>query len=595
MHLEDRNLISDTLCLSPLNFDIPVSKEIKAGEVIESLGTKTSQRSRRNSFGGRVDLMDAYRNAKDLIIKHKLFRLCQLIEIGDTKQLIICNLWKIERFSNNTIKTYEFLLNSDEWIEVEKLEYWPEVPFWPVTNKSLDWWRQIAKAAIWKALIAVGYFSLPHYLTKVDKWEIDEKGNSIPSRRKKEMPRHRMAYQLITRYIGTQGKYDTKKNKYEWKDGYLKSDSMMAGARALRAAVYHHILEKEVLSAVLAIDYKYVPFVGYLTYAKHRVGLLKVRSEHRNFLPMLPRINPAQWERADLFSRKLWVKGERKSTVVDRRGFGLEQPGGGINKDLKFVSFDTAAGYRWLSKASSVVIKEWVSSGRKNPNVIVNMALANVNARVPVLAYQHLIRSKRYAVSPVIQHVYRLFLMHCSKLWEEKGFVEVKKWVRADGQSNISNMMDYLEFEGFEQGQPDKQATWPSLVRRSDDWHARIAITNMESELAGQKILEWNSAVPETVIEGITFTSLNTSREVAVEGYEMHHCVGQYTRMCHTGKYRVYSVLEPDGSRSTLGFGIKGKKALWDQHMSKYNGSISPAAHAAGLKLATLYQQKIQT
>lgn len=564
-----------------------------------------SASKRKTTFGGRADLAETYRTAKDLIIKHKVFRICQVAEIDGIKQLTICNLWRIERFPDNAIKTYEFLLDREEWVEVTKLEYWPEIPFWPIKHtKSLDWWRSIVKGAIWKTLVAAGYYALPRYLNVIEKWGHDEKNRPMPLEGQREMTPNKMAYHLIGRYIGKAGVWNPKAQNYKWIDGFLTSESMMSGARALRAAFYEHFLDADVLSAMLVIDYRNASFLKYLTYAKHREGLLKISAEHRNLLPMLPGINPDLWSREDLFSRKLWVKGERKSTAVDRSPFWTGVPKDWTDsKNTRFSSFNVAAGYRWLSKSSSIVVKEWVKSGRKDPAVIINIALANVNVRVPVLAYQHLLRSMPdhrrthnviYGVSPRIQHLYRLFLMHCSKLWEEKGFVEVKQWVRANGQSSIATMMDYLEYEGFEQGQPDKQATWPSLVRRSDDWHARIAITNMERELEGKKLLEWTSLVPETVIDDITFTPLNTSREVAVEGYQLHHCVGQYSGWCHSGKYRAFSVKEPDGSRSTLGFVIKGKEAQWDQHLSKYNGSISPAAHIAGIKLTALYQTAIQ-
>ncbi|MEX3606639.1 MAG: hypothetical protein VB142_11425 [Burkholderia sp.] len=55
-----------------------------------------------------------------------------------------------------------------------------------------------------------------------------------------------MAYLLIERYIRRQGAYNNKRKTYDWKPGLLDSDSMMVGARALRAAFFQHFLDREV-------------------------------------------------------------------------------------------------------------------------------------------------------------------------------------------------------------------------------------------------------------------------------------------------------------------------------------------------------------
>lgn len=116
---------------------------------------------------------------------------------------------------------------------------------------------------------------------------------------------------MIERYIGKQVKVKGKGKTgvYRWKGGLLESKSMQAGARALRAGFFEHILDGEVLSAMRVIDYRNCSFTRYLSYARWREGLLKVAQEHRNLLPLLRRINPEQWTRNNLFSRTLWVRG----------------------------------------------------------------------------------------------------------------------------------------------------------------------------------------------------------------------------------------------------------------------------------------------
>lgn len=595
MSLDRCGAIADALRLSPPPFDSPASWETEPGEVYET--PHPQRKPRRNAFG-RADLADAYRKAKDLLIEHKLFRIAQYEELGDTRRLTICNLWRIERLPDASLRTLEFRLTTGVWEEVSTLEHWPEVPFYPIKKtQSLDWWRSVARQAIWKALVAAGYFNLPRFHTEIADWDHDQDGYPVPAKNaKKEMSPSRMAYLLIERYIGRQGAYNNKRKTYDWKPGLLDPDSMMSGARALRAAFFQHFLDREVLSAMLAIDYRDSAFLRYLRYARLRPALVKVATEHRNLLPLLPGINPEQWGRDDLFSRKLWVRDGRKSTALDRRPIRLAK-GQGVQWQQRahYQSFEVAAAWRWLSKASAVVVREWAG---KNNTIIANLALANVSAKAPVYAYVQIVREAhrldRYGVSPRIQQLLRLFLAHCAKLWKDKGYTEVRLWLRDNNQSSLSVMLDYLDAEGFEQGFPDKHSTWAALLRRSDDWHRRIAIERMEQELDGLKMLDWASLVRETVIDDIVFTPLNDSRALAVEGYEMHHCVGQYAGWCHRGKYRAYSVREPDGSRSTLGFEIRGRKVIWDQHMSKYNGPVSPAAHHAGRQLAATYQQALE-
>jgi hypothetical protein len=85
--------------------------------------------------------------------------------IGESS-LVICNLWRIDRANNGEVRAFEFDLTSALWIEVRKFDYWPEIPLFPVQKtQSLDWWRDVARRAVWKALIAAGYTSLPRHVS----------------------------------------------------------------------------------------------------------------------------------------------------------------------------------------------------------------------------------------------------------------------------------------------------------------------------------------------------------------------------------------------------------------------------------------------
>lgn len=604
------------------------------------------RRRRANSFGGREDLASVYAAAKDLIIKHKLLVLKQFEEADGVKRLTICNLWRIERHPDQSTTAFEFDLETCTWRGITVFgEKWPAIPIWPASvTKKADYWPTMIRTVIWKALIASGFNDLPkfrnpypekvwqrhlrklekrgyvranyirgggrawlHYAKKGDcgrelnRAEVKALGLDAPKGYKPEMTPAMMAYSLIAAYTTPAKK---KKGK-----GWLCNDSMEKGARALRAALWEHILDRDVVSAQLALHRDTLSFASCLDWAvNRREHLLRVTSESRNLLPLLVSIDFKHWHRSDLFSRKLWVRGGRKSTPVDRGFYNaseLERHFAGHMRRFpnKLHSFETKSGWRWLSNASMMIVKSWVAYGRDNA-VATNLALAtsNIKMKIPVVAVVRLIeaspdnrsaRLPQYGVSPVLQQLYRLYLNHAAQLWADEGFKAVKTWAGYPGGSRFSDVVDYLESEGFAQGQPEKNSTWASLERRSADWHRRIAIQNIEEQLGCISVKNWEAAVPEIEIDGIVCRPLLSSREMAVEGYEMSSCVGGYTPWCIDGHYRVYSLLEPDGARSTLGLQITRRQVSVEQHRGKYNGAISPLAEAAGRKLAVLYRQAL--
>lgn len=590
---------SDALRLSPPPHSELGSRPLSLGEVVEETELLELEESKvqRRSFG-REDLDQVYRKTKDLLVTLNVFRIAQYAEENEVNTLIICNLWKIERLADRSVKYYNFDIKNGSWVEDELLEYWPEVPFYPIRQtQSLSWWRNVIRRAIWKVMIAAGYQDLPRVINEFSPFVVTDGVHGPVPGEKKEMLPKTMADIIFAKYLGKQNGWNKKRKEYKWKDGILTSSSMMSGARALRAAFFQHILDNEVLSAMLCIDYKNVSFIGYLRFALYRNGLLKVSKEHRNLLPILPKINPRAWGRDDLFSRKLWVKDGRKTTALERKGVKVtKEKGSGIypwSENIPLVAFEHQTAWRWLSKASSVIVSEWNVS---KTILVTNIALANISVKAPVYAYVCLLRKSSqfncYGVSPAMQCIVRCFINHCAKMWKEKGFKETRHWLKRGhdaSENHFSNIFDYLDAEGFALGYPNKHTTWASLSRHSEDWHNRIAIENMERELSGIKIIKWSSLIKETEFDGVTFTPLENSKDLAVEGYQMHHCVRQYAGYCQSGKYRVFSVVDAEGIRSTLGLSIKGSKVVIDQHMGKYNGEITQSARNAGLKILSLY------
>lgn len=565
---------------------------------IETIGDGAGLPSRKRKTFGRDDLDRVYLVAKDLLVRHKMFRLCTYEEIGEVRRLDICNYWRIERQADGSIVTFEHDLVADTWRACESLQWWPDIPFYPFAKtRSLSWWRDIVRRAIWKSLYAAGYADLPKHLVEVREhsdWKRERAGRRyVPKDVPADMARHTMAGILLGKYLG-----GTKTRL----DGFLSPKTMESGARALRAAFLQHFLDKEVMAAMLAIDYRYVAFREYLYYAKHRDGFLKIWREHRNLITLAPSIHRKGWLRPDLFSRDVWVKDGRKSTAIDRRPLRGPAFPESYSWQHEFIrplqSFDNPVAWRWLLRAPSRAVGAWVSwNNKKDPAVITNIALANVNQKVPVNAYVRIIKTTseamaRLGVSPVVQQTYRLFLLHCSRMWRTRGWIYIRDWLKNSNDSDIGIIFDYLSAEGINEGHPTKQDTWASLVRRSHEWHTRTGIENLAKSLRYSDAV-WESLVPETIIDGVRFVPLNTAMAVAIEGAQQHHCVGDYADSCAKGHYRVYSVIEPDGGRSTLGFALQKKATRWDQHRGPYNDPVTPEAMAAGRQLVALYQEAL--
>lgn len=522
----------------------------------------------RSTLFGRKDLLEVYRRAKDFIIRYKLLRMCRFSDENGLKRLTICNLWRIERKTDGALHTFEFDLRNGEWLETDNLDKWPDIPFAPIGEKtrSLDWGFWLCKDALGKALRAAGADDLP---------ETGENG----------APSSRVYRALFRKYFG--GEIRNRKGEFHRSQGLLTNASTDSGAKALRAVWWDHFVDREMLSALLAMDWRKWTVAGYLKYVRHRPALLKVAAEHRNLLPVLKEINPQQWGRNDLFSRKLWVRDGRKSTALDRRPVQPECCWG-----YRLRSFESAAPWRWLSRASSLIVREW--AGVKNNPVIEDLALANcAGIHAPVCAYVKLIRfsnrTRFPAGSPLVRQLYRVFLKHCAQIWKERGFAAMRRWLRNDPESDLTLMADYLHAEGFAQGLPDRNSSWASLLRRSEDWHRRVAIQRPERK---DKRLKWDSLLPETVIDGVVCRPLTDSKALAEEGSEMSHCISSYAVHCHQGTYRVFALKEPDGTRSTLGIWLNGKDGVsLDQHRGAHNSAVSRKAAAVAKKLLDAYRQ----
>lgn len=516
------------------------------------------------AFDGNEKLQAVYRRAKELILRYDLFLLKQTIHTDDgSTHLVICNTWRIEKSSEADITLSERDLVTGDWHQVteEVLPEWPSFLLWPMQKGHPKFWRWICEKIIAKALKAAGQ----------EEWILGVNDADGPN----------LEWHLCVHYLGQQrGYYDQKR-----RPGALHPGGMVQAARALRAAFFDHIVDKELFSVALAIDYREVGIGSYLKLAMHRDAVLRVARERRNLVPLLPHIDSEQWHRDDLFSRKWWVRGDRKSTVIDR-----------CSKRLS--SFSSPAAWRWISRAPVSVVSTWMLRADGSGEVVDVLAEANVTTRVPVAAVRKYIAQvfvvlMRLPVDVAIK-LTRIYLQHAAQLWDKSGYVAVREWLGGDTAQEAVSVRDYLFGEGTARGLPLKNSTWLSLLELSRDWHERVRIEAMRQEEECARATTWHSALPECEIDGFTFIPLTSAWALANEGYEMNHCVGGYTSWCLNGISRIFAVRGSEAQRATLEIRIVKSSFSVAQLLGAYNDATTipdyPAMRRAANKLAKRYQ-----
>ena len=194
----------------------------------------------------------------------------------------------------------------------------------------------------------------------------------------------------------------------------------------------------------------------------------------------------------------------------------------------------------------------------------------------------------------------RLQARHIVALWDssenpEEELAGIKEEVRDEGKY----ILDWLNVVGHQRGLPDKNSTWRSLKRRSDKWHegfrrpeVRDNLREAREALAGNENAAWESLLGETVIDGLKVTPLVTGMALYNESLEMRHCVITYAPHCVNEGWRIFSLEEAGGARSTLSLKPESNGLAIDQHKGPDNRPVSPAAARAAREVCRLYNQK---
>lgn len=506
---------------------------------------------------GDTCFQQVYEQAKQYVIKNKILRFYKKLEMRPGYcTIIICNTWRIDRcLSSANIEAFDWAHKDQYWKSTVNFENWPFIILLPIdkkkVNESQDLARAILNKALWQALDAAGFKTLP------------DKG---PGR----FERSDLARIFLRFYL------DNKTKKRNFK---INIESLAAPARALRKNLWTVMIDRPLLSAVCALRgwRNLVHMSDYLTYAMHGNAVMRIALEHRNCLPLLDLIAPKHWGRQDLFSRKTWVKDGRKTTLIDRQGFG---------KHHRLSSFVRPASYRWLLAAPFTVISEYT----RTPNTVglENIASSNLPKRVPAIVLCALVRTSlnfNHQVLPEYQRIIRLWVLRCCEVWQARGFSYLRSHIE-EFRYELLNLLDWANAEGVARHLPDKNATWASIERLSGEWHEQQAIHHSRPS----RCLVWESLLDDCDMDGFKIHALTSSAALAKEGSSMHHCVGNYDVECHAGSFRVFGLSDAEGLRCTLNIEQLDKGNWRVQQLQSYcNGPASKEAHAVGHKIAKRY------
>jgi len=349
----------------------------------------------------------------------------------------------------------------------------------------------------------------------------------------------------------------------------------------IEAALNRHILDRELLSllAPLHAHSGGAAFISqYLAALPQRADLARISRESPGFRPALNLIPPEFWSRSDLLADKVL----RNSSPAFQ---GV--PAGAL---------------RWLRKApaETLGLVHWCFKNRPDSTPKLIEVLAGLKPPAPLpLEIQWVIFPK---ICYLVDYLAAFWADNAVLIKRLAGLLTRQMWAAWAGSDRspaafkalrestrgLPEFLDWYRAEGPERGLPDKNSTWLSLKRRSDQWHREI----WQRKASKKENVAWESLLGETVMDGLRITPLVTGLDLYSEGREMRHCVTSYTRLCQKSGYRVFSLEEADGTRSTLSLIPHGKGYDIEQHKGRANGPVSPAAARAAREVCRLYNQK---
>lgn len=574
----------------------------------------------KSRFGSKV-ASEMYARLKRVSSEAKVLKVYE-VETTETEiRMKIFNSWMITRnLETGAVGAFERDYANDSWYEVEPNGIFHAIPVWPIHNLSQGVAGGAKKYLLDKLYDAVGYHEAIARATQ------QQNAESNRLRREENVGFDDSNYAAYQRYpdanmlVVAKNAFADKlfgsqyaRGKRKPKKGFVGQDAVYNALKGVRAEFYRQFRDPELFRAILAMNHKSMSLGDYLYFAANREAVLKVWKERRNLVPLLPYISRHYWGGDELFSAANWTN--PSGPLIDP-GFNhvpvrhLPSQNGGRGM---FSPFSSARGYQWLARSKSTVVKAW-ARGRKDARVADMMAELNLPKETAVLVIANIVGEMDDAILKIgaeelegqrqrVITTFRAYAARWAAIRRESGYREMVRALTYDNQGT-GNIFDYLIAEGFANNLPARNATWASIVRRSHDWHRELAEryrNRMPAADGGYHIhqedenlpKEWTSLVGEQDILECRVRPVGNYDDIVAEGGEMSHCVGSYAHLCARGRYRVYSITDPDGTRATLGIHLNDGTAFFDQVQGYGNSRPSELVRRVAQTVVGLYADAI--
>ncbi|MFK4132297.1 PcfJ domain-containing protein [Pseudomonas luteola] len=523
---------------------------INTNNIKENTESERSLVSRKPMFGS-LEQENLYKSVKTILVEQRILRLYEKSTIDNQTTITVCNLWRLNRLEGSLdiiIETRN--IHTNEWSQVNTNSLF-HLDLLPITSRMSGEraWMWIYEQAIVNIFAQLGRNARD-----------DNSYKGVTSTNK-------IFKAIFKKYLP---KFKKGKNGKPTKTeiGLINSKKLRMASRALVKNLWIAFIDRKALSLAATLKGFSNPLTlaDYIDVLPHNDRLLTLKAEKPNLFRLLGTMHPDLWYRDDIFSRKLWVKNGRKTTVIDR--------------ETVYSSYDNPSVFNWLSKAPSSIV--WmlmaplstyeIDRREENRIRIVEFFIRNKFERnIPVAIYSSIIkRFNRFLnhaafgsllrcdegevshQSEQCERYLNILKCHLVTFWRDNGYAELRHYL--SHSYIIDDLEDWLLLGGgFDSRQVHRNSTFWSLIKESDNWHEQTYNNYKHSNLA------WKSLVGEDIIDSHTITPLCNSLELHNEGKRMHHCVSSFERLCYANRYRVFNI-KVDASRFEYTLGIELKR-----------------------------------
>lgn len=348
---------------------------------IELYVTDSGKDKTLKPFKGRHDCAEVLQRVTRLVFELQLLKPIQVEELDGALNITLCNLWRIQRLANGSVRCFEYRMAEQTWYATTSLKTWPKLEFWPISKHSAsDMCKSMYYAAFDHIFLQAGMHDLPKGYDHLNQFH----------------PQERLRSSVYARYICSKNALLKRNMPYKY---WAK-------------VIFKQLLDQDLFKTVLSSHWKKLDLKTYLHYAMNRKAVMRVAREHKNLLPLLEFIPKSHWKRLDLFAHANWMNKGQRSAQLSWSQVKLVHD---QQETRKFYGFHSTAAFRWLKSAPFTVVKAWSYGGvnQRTACVMENIVKANIQAKVPAIAWTTLVvRASAFAhlgihVAP--QRIYRAF------------------------------------------------------------------------------------------------------------------------------------------------------------------------------------------